>query len=299
VRDYALGAHSRRTIYVDTEPGLAATDVSAKIVADVPILAERSMYFSTPDQPFAGGTGGAGLPQPATHWFVAEGATGSFFDLYILIGNPSAQDANVTVTYLLADGTTIDKPYVVAKESRLTISVKDQDAHLAAATLSSVVTSTNAVPIIVERAMWWPSPNWYEGHLTAATTDTAAAWATADVQISRSQPYDTNTYLLVANPGDSAAHVTFDLHGTGAAFGGQTPTVSCTATVDVAAHSRYTADVKAMCLSLLDTNTDVIFGGVVSSDGPGIVVERSTYYSTDTQFWGAGSSTALTKLPPP
>ena len=32
-----------------------------------------------------------------------------FFDLFILIGNPSADEAAVTITYLLPDGTTIGR----------------------------------------------------------------------------------------------------------------------------------------------------------------------------------------------
>jgi hypothetical protein len=77
---YPVTAHSRRTIWVDQEPGLAATDVSAKLVSNMPIFAERAVYLSTPTQAFAGGTDGAGLPNPETKWFIAEGATGGFFD---------------------------------------------------------------------------------------------------------------------------------------------------------------------------------------------------------------------------
>jgi len=54
VRTYVLAANSRRTIPVDDEPGLAATDVSATIESDQPIFAERSIYLSRPDQPVRG-----------------------------------------------------------------------------------------------------------------------------------------------------------------------------------------------------------------------------------------------------
>src|SRR5262249_15810420 len=154
---------SRTTIWVDQEPGLGATDVSAKIEAGVPIFAERAMYLSTADQVFAGGTAGAGIPAPATEWFVPEGAPGLFFDMYILIDNPSEEDANVTITYLLLAGQTVEKVYLVAKQSRVTIGVDNEDRLLGATEVSARVTSTNGVPILVERSMWWPSPNWYEG----------------------------------------------------------------------------------------------------------------------------------------
>ena len=38
-------------------------------------------------------------------------------------------------------------------------------------------------------------------------------------------------------------------------------------------------------------------GGTIESDGPPIVVERSTYWSADGQFWAAGASALLTRLP--
>jgi Tol biopolymer transport system component len=293
VRQYAIAPQSRLTIKVDDEPGLGATDVSAKIVSDLPILAERAMYLSTPTQPYAAGTDGAGIPEPGTQWFVAEGATGGFFDLFILIGNPSAQDADVTITYLLPDGTSIDKHYAVARESRLTINVDGEDPGLAGTSVSAIVKSTNSVPIVVERAMWWPSPDWYEGHVTAATNETGATWALADGR--SGGPPDTSTFLLVANPGDTVAHVTFDLSGSAPVTGGS-KALACTKTVDIAAHSRFTGELRTLC-DELRAESFVNMGGTIHSEGSEIVVERSTYWSTNTQFWAAGASTLLTKIP--
>jgi hypothetical protein len=292
VKAYDLRANSRLTIYVDQEPGLEATDVSAKIEAGVPIFAERAMYLSTPDQAFAGGTAGAGIAAPATEWFVAEGATGDFFDLYVLIGNPSAQDASVTITYLLPGGETIEKSYVVPKQSRRTIGVDNEDPRLASAEVSARVTSTNAVPIIVERSMWWPSPQWYEGHLTAATTETGTKWAFAGAYIGKNA--DMDTYLLIANPSDTAATVTVTVNGL-------LPGPSnrpCETTVPAPAHSRVTRSVKndLTCGNGSLWTGPLVVPGTVESDGPGIVVERSTYWSTPSQFWSAGASTLLTKI---
>ena len=298
VRTYTLLPNSRRTIYVDEEPGLEATDVSARIDADRPIFAERALYMSTPGQPFAGGTASAGITAPATQWFIAEGATGVFFDLYILIGNPSATTAAVTVTYLLPDGTTIEKVRQVPGQSRLTIAVKDEDARLAATAVSATITSTNATPIVVERAMWWPSPNWYEGTVTAATTTSAARWALAGGFIDR-RP-DTETYLLIANPGATPANVTIDVGVNGLSPNPQLPSLAaCRVTVPVPARGRYTTGLKSLCPALGTDNLPgaIRVAGIIESDGPPIVVERSTYWSTADQFWAAGASTLLTPLP--
>ena len=127
VRTYAVLPRSRRTIYVDQEPGLAATDVSAIVQSDLPILAERAMYFSTPSQAFAAGTASAGVPAPRLEWYLGEGATGSFFDCYILLANPSeTSDASVEIQYLLPNGSAVAKTYTVPARSRRTISVDDE-----------------------------------------------------------------------------------------------------------------------------------------------------------------------------
>ena len=40
------------------------------------------------------------MTAPALQWFLAEGATGRFFDLFVLLANPNATAAAVTVDYL-------------------------------------------------------------------------------------------------------------------------------------------------------------------------------------------------------
>jgi hypothetical protein len=168
VRQYTIGPTSRLTIYVDQEgAALAGTDVSAKITADQPILAERAMYFSTPTQAFAAGHEGAAVEAPATSWFFAEGATGSFFDLFLLLANAEATDATVQITYLLPSGASIVKTYNVAAQSRLTVNVDFEDPALKDTPVSTIVESKNGVPIIAERAMY----NNAAGQIWAAGTD--------------------------------------------------------------------------------------------------------------------------------
>jgi hypothetical protein len=175
--------------------------------------------------------------------------------------------------------------------------VKGEDARLAATAVSATISSTNNTPVVVERAMWWPSPVWYEGTVTAATTTSAARWALAGGFIDP-RP-DTETYLLIANPGATAANVTIEV-----GVGGDAPDPAfpdrraCRVTVPVPARGRYTTGLKGLCPAL---GTDVTFAmrvaGTIASDGPSIVVERSTYWSTADQFWAAGASTLLTPLP--
>ena len=89
VRQYAVPGNSRQNIWVNLEgPEFVHTDVSAAIVSTAPIIVERAMYLDAGGQMFSAGHGSMGVTQPALSWFLAEGATGEFFDLFILLANP-------------------------------------------------------------------------------------------------------------------------------------------------------------------------------------------------------------------
>ncbi len=159
VKRYAVAARSRFTIWVDQEDGdLRATDVSAEIRStnNVPIIVERSMYLNSSRKAFKGGHNSAGVTAPATSWFLAEGSTGGFFSMYILLANPGQQAAAVRATYMLDSGAPIEKNYTLGANSRQTINVAFEDARLADASVSVKIESTNGAPLIVERTMWWP-----------------------------------------------------------------------------------------------------------------------------------------------
>ena len=55
------------------------------------------MYRSAGGQIFALGHDAAAVTAPAASWFFGEGATGAFFDTFLLLVNPSAQPASVQV----------------------------------------------------------------------------------------------------------------------------------------------------------------------------------------------------------
>ncbi len=73
-------------------------------------------------------------------YFLAEGSTGSFFDLDVLIANPNAQAAPITVTFLKENGTTVVQNLNIAATSQLTLHV-DQIPGLEGTAVSTVVTS--------------------------------------------------------------------------------------------------------------------------------------------------------------
>ena len=59
-------------------------------------------------------------PAPSTTWFLAEGATGSYFTTFVLIANPNDQPVEVTLTYLPASGIPVTRTATIAAGQRLT-----------------------------------------------------------------------------------------------------------------------------------------------------------------------------------
>jgi hypothetical protein len=170
-RNYALTPNSRMTIYVNEIPGLEYTDVSASITATQPIVAERSMYWPGQWGQWYEGHNSTALSAIGTSWALAEGETGGTRNAisYILMANPTDQDATVTVTIIRDNNL---PPLLVAKtvkaNSRLTMSSWDL-ALAPGETFGALIDSTNGVPIAVERAMYWDSAT---RHWSAGTNET-------------------------------------------------------------------------------------------------------------------------------
>jgi hypothetical protein len=289
VHTYALPPMSRTTIYVDqADVRLASADVAAVIESTQPLFAERAMYWSRPGEPFAAGHGASGVTAPATRWHLAEGATGSFFETFILLLNPSGTPAECTVRYLLTSGSVLFKTYRLPPESRTTIwadveTFAGLGQALANASFATDVTVDNGVPIVVERAMWWPDGDWREAHASAAVTAPASRWAFAD-----GDNVDALTYVLLANTSLDAADVRVTL-----VFedGSTAQTV-----VPVGAQRRVTIDTRAM----FPASAGRRFGAVVETSGtvpPALVVERVTYWNAEGVFWGGGTGAMASPLP--
>ena len=288
VREYALPANSRQNIWVNLEaPELAHTDVSAAINSTVPIIVERAMYLNRPGQDFAAGHDSMGVTAPALSWFLAEGATGPFFDLFLLFANPGASDAVLEARYLKPDGSTVTRSYTVAAQSRSTVWVDLDGPELADTAVSTVVTSTNGVPVIVERAMWWgDASGWYEAHNSAGATQTGTLWAVAGGEVNG--PYADVTYVLVANTSDVPARLTMQVCGPDQCLDPQElPTLP--------AHSRFNVPFEDASRHQLDMTFGVLIESIGDSPAQ-IVVEEALYRTVDGVSWAAGTNSLGTRL---
>ncbi len=308
-RTYVVHARRRLTILVDAIPELAAADVSAVFTSmnAVPIIVERAMYRTNdPGRPFESGHNSAAVAAPSTSWFLAEGATGTFFDTFVLLANPNDAAADVVVRYLLPGGATVTKTYLLQGNTRRTIWVAGEDPQLAATSVSTVVTVTNAVPIIVERAMWWPGLQaqqsnpalfpvfWGEGHNSPGATQTGTRWAVADGETGP-DPVMTRTYYLIANTSPRAARVRVRLLS-------ETDQPPIERTFTVAANSRFTVPVADLFPEAAAGTPYHGFAAVIDSLADGglppaeIVVERAMYSNVNGIFWAAGTNLLATRL---
>ena len=128
-------------------------------------------------------------------YILAEGATGSFFDLDVLVANPTTRSAPVVVD--VPQGQRHDgdaEPHRRTPLSQLTIQVDQIPGLEAVGGVSTVITSTNAVPLVVERTMFWDS-QYFGSHGGTAVDGPRTRWLFAE----GSQGFF-STFVLLANP---------------------------------------------------------------------------------------------------
>ena len=152
---YDLAPGTRLTVWGNFVPGLSKAEFGAIFATEDarPILVERAMYLDAAGQTFGAGHAAAGATSPSVMWQFAEGATGEYFDLFLLLGNPTAHEAEVEVRYFLPNGDAVVKMHAVPAFGRRTVWVDYEDPKLANTAVGMVVNST-AVPIIAERSCY-------------------------------------------------------------------------------------------------------------------------------------------------
>lgn len=295
---YTLAARSRTSVWVDQEVFDASgarilddTEVSAIVetVDGTGIVVERAMYDSRQGLTFAAGHESAGVTAPATRWYFAEGATGPFFDLFLLVANPGDRATDVQVTYLLPDGTQERRVHHVGPSQRYTIWVDKEGEALANTAVSAVVESVDGVPIVAERSMWWPgdSSTWSEAHNSPGATQAGRRWAVADGEASAG-PGASETYLLVANTADYEARIRITL-----LFRPGVPAVS--REFRVAASSRFGISVADAFPEAVGERCGALVESLGEAPAP-IVVERAMYADAPGQRWASGSNLLATRL---
>jgi hypothetical protein len=202
----------------------------------------------------------------------------------VLLANPGADDATATLTYFPATGIPVTRQRTVPAGRRITINLAEEDPSLASAAISTRVESTR--PIVVERSQYWPASGWYEGHNSFGVTATGTHWGLAEGRVGGPAGYQ--TYILLANPGPTAADVTVRFLRTSGAPLVKTFTVPPASRFNIAITGDPNGDAPEL--------TDEAFGAAIESTQP-IVVERAMYSNANGVIWAAGTGATATRLP--
>ena len=151
------------------------------------------------------------MPEAKTEWYVAEGQASDFFAMFVLLANPNANPTQVTLRYLMPGRAPTTKVLNLPGNSRYTIEIGNQNDAPGVANTDVSVEVKATLPIVVERAMYWPKngARWTDGHDSAGVTSTGTTWALAEGEFGGSRGFQ--TYVLMANPSDTDAAVRMTL----------------------------------------------------------------------------------------
>ena len=192
-----VGPHSRFTMPVDAFPVVGAASFSMQVHADGPIVAERAMYFTKGY--IKGGHSTVGASQLSQSWFFAEGCTRSFFESYIMVGNPGDEDAFVTIDFYLNEGS-IRHEYLVKARSRVTIPIASQGGLSSSEMAFSVYADH---PVVAERSVYYDLDSHRGGTATMGSAVSSENWYFAEGCTDGA--FD--TYILLSNPSFAPAFV--------------------------------------------------------------------------------------------
>ncbi|RIK05264.1 MAG: hypothetical protein DCC49_12700 [Acidobacteria bacterium] len=260
-----VAPRSRKTITVaDSLPG---QDHSTFVDSDVPVVAERSMYWRDSSGAFREGHVARGALQPRRDWYLPEGSTNHGFAEFILLQNPSPTvSADVAVVFDAEDGRQESITVTVPPQSRRTVNAGDV---IPLADVATRVASTE--PVVVERAMYWGGIASGGGTGGAGLAQASRTWFLAE----GSSGHGFSTYTLLQNPsgGQVAVNITYNTASGSVARRG----------ITMPPYSRRTV---TLADDLPGTDSSIF----IQASAP-VLAERSMYWSagaTGTSGWTAG-----------
>jgi hypothetical protein len=156
--------------------------VSAKVTADMPIVAERPMYFSY-NGVWAGGHDSVGATSTSSFWYFAEGYTGAGFDEYICVLNPGNTQADLKFRFQTQEeGEKVVAGFSVAPHSRASFRVNDL---LSGGSYQTSLKLESNQPVVAERPMYFDYSGtggwgWQGGHCVMGTPSLAKSYYFAE-----------------------------------------------------------------------------------------------------------------------
>ena len=256
-RQITLPPESQTT--VDPRWDLGNTDFSTKVecLQGKTIAVDRTMFWTGPGAPSPEGHSSIGVTSPSTTWYLPEGSSAWGFETWTLVENPNAQDAHVTLTYMVEGQGSKTLTKTVPAYSRATYNMEQDLGEQADASIK--VTADQ--PVIAEGSTY--RNNRREGSCSVGATAPAKDYFLSE----GSTAWGFTTYVLVENPNSEPTDVTLTY------MTPEGPKAQPAFTME--ANSRKTIRVNDSL-----ANTD--FSTQVHGTKP-IIAERSVY-------WGAGTA---------
>jgi N-acetylmuramoyl-L-alanine amidase len=193
----------RDTVYVNEAIG-PDHEVSMLVTSDLPVVAERPMYFLYHGK-WDGGHVSTGANKPSQTWYFAEGYTGPGFEEWLCLLNPNPEPNLVSITYQVQGGGNVTDEELVPPFSRRTV-----DVNLRAGRdlqLSMVVRGER--PLVAERPIYHDYHAWCRGgDVGIGVTDPSRHWYLAE---GYTGPGFEN-WLCLQNPGDQAVAAEIRFH---------------------------------------------------------------------------------------
>ena len=254
-----IPARTRRTY--NLADYVVSYNVSTKVSASAPVVCERAMYGNSREW----GTGATGVTSLSKMWYLAEGCTDGGMETWVLVQNPESTPVNVTLTLQTDVGQVAGPKDTIPPRTRRSYNLAK---YAVSYNVSTRVDASGGV--VCERAMYGNSREW-------GTDDTGASSPSTSCYLAEGCTLpDFETWVLVQNPGTSAARVRMRLLTDKGEVAGPNDSIP--------PGTRRTYD-----LSKYAPNASV--ATIVSSSSP-VVVERSMYGGR--RLWGTCSSGCTT-----
>jgi hypothetical protein len=250
---------------VSSVSDIGSVDFATKVesLEGQPIAVDRTMFWtgegSSPAQ--SGYHSSIGTTTPSKTWYLPEGSSAWGFETWTLLLNPNPSEANITLTYMTADGPTAVHKTIPAN-SRATCSMA-QDIGKADASIEV----TSDVPVVAERSVYKNDRR--EGSCSIGATAPSTDYFLAE----GATGYDVGftTYVLIQNPQNSPNDVSLTYQTAAGEVKGPSFTMK--------PNTRKTVRVN----DTLPPNTDV--STLVHGEHP-VIAERAMY-------WDNGTGTAF------
>lgn len=140
-------------------------DVSLRLSSKLPVVAERSQYF-TYNGSISGAHSGSGSSGPHNQWYFAEGTTRNLFESYLTLFNPCRYTTLVKVMLRMAGGEMRQEVITVDSLQRKTLHLNE---YLPADSDYSIHLQS-LLPIVAERSTYFQWQNVNGGYCSSGVT---------------------------------------------------------------------------------------------------------------------------------